>query len=68
VEAVISAEGISLLKQPCLAEDRDGKHRSLRYLRSREGREVDFLKAKEEGPVLMVEVKSQDRSGCALVE
>jgi predicted AAA+ superfamily ATPase len=53
---------LSLLKQMCLAEDGDGKHRSLRYLRTKEGREVDFLKTEEEQPVLMVEVKSQDRS------
>ena len=53
---------LSLLRQLYLAEDRDGKHRSLRYLRTREGREVDFLTTEEEQPVLMLEVKSQDRS------
>jgi predicted AAA+ superfamily ATPase len=53
---------LSLLRQQCLAEDRDGKPRSLRYLRTKEGQEVDFLETEEEQPVLMVEVKHQDRS------
>ena len=44
---------LSLLKQMCLAKDGDGKHRSLRYLGT-----------KEEQPVLKVEVKSRTDPVC----
>lgn len=52
---------LSLLRQACWAEDRDGKSRSVRYLRTREGKEVDFVVTEEEVPLLMVEVKAQER-------
>jgi predicted AAA+ superfamily ATPase len=53
---------LSLLRQLSLDEDRDGRRRDLRYLRTKEGREVDFLVTEEDEPQLMVEVKASDRS------
>lgn len=53
---------LSLLRAQCLAEDRDGKPRSLHYLRTKEGKEVDFLTVCEEEPRLMVEVRASDRT------
>ncbi len=52
---------LSLSRQLCLLESRDGLARSLRYLRTKEGIEVDFLVIKEEAPQLMVEVKAAER-------
>jgi len=52
---------LSLLKQAAAQEDRDGKTRSLRYLRTKEGREVDFVLVQEERPILMVEAKYGER-------
>lgn len=52
---------LSLHRQACLEEDGDGVVRSLRYLRTKEGKEVDFVTTRDDEPVLMVEVKSQDR-------
>ena len=52
---------LCLYRELCLLEDRGGLKRSLRYLRTKEGREVDFLVVKEDQPVLMIEVKNADR-------
>ena len=52
---------LSLHRELCLREDRDGKSRQLRYLRTKEGHETDFLLMEEEQPRLMVEVKASDR-------
>jgi uncharacterized protein len=51
---------LSLLREICLREDRDGRNRQLAYLRTRDGREVDFLIVQEGAPPLMVEVKTSD--------
>ncbi len=52
---------LALLKELALREDADGIPRTLRYLRTKEGRETDFLVAVEDSPRLAVEVKSTDR-------
>ena len=52
---------LSVLGAQNLAEDRDGKCRTLHYLRTKEGREVDFLTVSEQEPRLMIEVKAADR-------
>ena len=52
---------LSLYRQSCLEEESDGIPHALRYLRTKEGREVDFVLTKDDEPVLMVEVKAQDR-------
>jgi uncharacterized protein len=53
---------LSLLRELTLREDRDGKPRALRYLRTKEGHEVDFMLTEEDGPSLMVEVNTHDRA------
>ena len=53
---------LSLYRHICLLEDSDGQRRTLSYLRTKEGREVDFLLLKEGTPELMLEVKSSDRT------
>lgn len=52
---------MSLYRQCCLLEDTDGLRRRLAYLRTKEGREVDFIVVKEGKPGMMVEVKRSDR-------
>lgn len=52
---------VSLLKELCMREDADGIRRELRYLRTKEGRETDFLIAVENSPRLAVEVKAGER-------
>ena len=52
---------IALYRQLCRLEDTDGIRRSLRYLRTRDGKEVDFLIVEEQQPKLMLEVKLADR-------
>jgi hypothetical protein len=52
---------LSLYRELCLKEDQDGKPRALRYLRTKEGKEIDFAIIEEEEPTLMVEVKNTDR-------
>ena len=52
---------LALLKELASRQDMDGTPRELRYLRTKEGREVDFLIAVEDTPRLAVEVKAQDR-------
>ena len=54
--------GVALQKRLYHLEDSDGG-RCLQYLRTKEGREVDFVTVEEGGkPTLMVEVKTSDRS------
>ncbi len=50
-----------LQKHLFLLEDRDGIPRTLRYLRTKDGKEVDFLLVEEKRPTLMIEVKVSDR-------
>ena len=50
-----------LQKHLFLLEDRDGIPRTLRYLRTKEGKEVDFVLVEENRPTLMIEVKTSDR-------
>ena len=52
---------LSLLKELCLREDADGIRRELRYLRTKEGREIDFLITVDDLPRLAVEVKTSER-------
>lgn len=58
--ALENLAALSLYRQAVLWEVRDGKSRSLRYLRTKEGTEVDFVFVAEETPTLMVEVKSSE--------
>jgi predicted AAA+ superfamily ATPase len=51
-----------LQKRLFYLEDRDGKLRSLHYLRTKEGKEVDFVTVEGGQPLLMVEVKASDRA------
>jgi predicted AAA+ superfamily ATPase len=53
---------VSLLKRCWFLEEKDGIRRELRYLRNKEGKEVDFYLHEEGSPGLMVEVKSSERS------
>jgi len=53
---------VSLLKRCWFLEEKDGVRRELRYLRNKEGKEVDFYLHEEGRAGLMVEVKSSDRS------
>lgn len=53
-----NAVAAALLRELQRIEDLSGRRTSLRYLRDREGREVDFLAVMDERPVLMVEVKA----------
>ena len=50
-----------LQKHLFLLEDRDGIPRTLRYLRTKDGKEVDFVLVEEKRPTLMIEVKASDR-------
>lgn len=50
-----------LQKHLFLLEDRDGILRTLRYLRTKDGKEVDFVLVEEKRPTLMIEVKTSDR-------
>jgi predicted AAA+ superfamily ATPase len=51
-----------LQKHLVLLEDRDGLARHLRYLRTKDGKKVDFVLVEEARPSLMIEVKSSDRN------
>lgn len=52
---------VSLLKELWLREDADGIHRALSYLRTKEGKETDFLIAIDDTPCLAIEVKTSER-------
>jgi len=52
---------LCLLKLQSRLEDRDGRNRWLRYIRTKEGREVDFLLVDEDSPKAMIEAKWGDR-------
>ena len=52
---------VCLQKHLFLLEDRDGIPRTLRYLRTKDGKEVDFVMVEEKRPTLMIEVKASDR-------
>jgi predicted AAA+ superfamily ATPase len=52
---------LALRKELALREDEDGTPRELRYLRTKEGREADFIVSVEDSPRLAVEVKTQER-------
>jgi uncharacterized protein len=52
---------VCLQKHLMLLEDRDGLARHLRYLRTKDGKEVDFVLVQEDRPLLMIEVKASDR-------
>lgn len=52
---------VALLKELFLLEDRDGKKRELRYLRTKEDKEADFLITVDDSPRLAIEVKTGDR-------
>ena len=51
---------LSLLRRKYLLEDSDGIPRSLHYLKTKEGKEVDFLWVKDYKPEKMFEVKASD--------
>jgi predicted AAA+ superfamily ATPase len=52
---------LCLFKRQRRLEDMDGRGRALCYLRTKDGRESDFVLVEEEVPRLIVEVKSSDR-------
>lgn len=51
---------VSLLKHLNAVEDYQGKHTALATLRTKEGREVDFVLVVDDAPVQMLEVKYAD--------
>jgi predicted AAA+ superfamily ATPase len=51
---------VSLLKHVMGRTDTHGRRHELRYLRTKEGREVDFCLVEEEAPILMIEAKYAD--------
>ncbi len=53
---------VSLLADLSRRTDTDGVERELRYLRTKEGKEVDFLVTRDRVPHTMIEVKWQERS------
>jgi len=53
---------VCLYKRQAYLEDGDGSPRALSYLRTKEGREVDFILVQAGIPELMVEAKYTDRS------
>jgi predicted AAA+ superfamily ATPase len=53
---------ISLYRELELWEDGDGRSRSLRYLRTKEGLEVDFVLTEEEKMILIMEARYGDRN------
>jgi predicted AAA+ superfamily ATPase len=50
----------SLYKAVQTAEDRDGRPRALHYLRTRDGREIDFAVVREDEVTHLIEVKTRD--------
>jgi len=57
-----NAVACSLLKTIHNAEDRDGYRRSLQFVRTRDGREIDFVVTKEGAPTHLLEVKDTDET------
>lgn len=53
---------LCLLKHLYGLEDVDGRRRTLAYLRTKDGREVDFVVCEERRPLYMVEAKFADRN------
>lgn len=53
---------LSLLKDLWFQEDVEGSRCSLHYLRTKDGKEIDFLTVVNRKPADMVEVKSSDDS------
>lgn len=53
---------LSLYRQICLHQDMDGLRRQLCYLRTKDGKEVDFLLVREGQALQMIEVKTSSRS------
>lgn len=53
---------VCLYKRQAFLEDGNGSPRSLCYLRTKDGREVDFMLVQEGNPELMVEAKYSDRT------
>ncbi len=53
---------VSLYRELQLWEDGDGRSRSLRYLRTKEGVEVDFVLTEEDRMTLILEAKHADRT------
>ena len=53
---------LALHRENCLKEDKDGIHRKLGYLRTKEGRDVDFILLEENNPQMMIEVKTTSSS------
>ncbi len=51
---------LSLLKHACLKTDWEGVHHGLRYLRTREHREVDFCLVREQEILFALECKTRD--------
>jgi uncharacterized protein len=51
---------VALLKGLRARTDLDGRDRSLAYLKTKEGKEVDFCLVEEARPILLVEVKASD--------
>jgi hypothetical protein len=51
---------LALLRELHLLEDTTGSKTALHYLRTRDGREVDFLVLVDRKPVIMAEVKTSD--------
>ncbi len=60
--ALENLTALALLKELYRREDQDGLPRTLRYLRTKEGQECDFVVVEEEIPRLMVEVKTSERT------
>ncbi len=53
---------VTLLKHITARNDFLGTRESLHYIRTRDGRETDFLLASEEEPQLLIEVKSNEKT------
>jgi predicted AAA+ superfamily ATPase len=57
-----NAVALSLLKELSFREDTEGKSLTLHFLRTKDGKEIDFLIAQEHIPKLMIEVKEADET------
>ncbi len=52
----------ALLKECHFLEDCEGEQRTLSYLQTKDGRELDFFITSDGAPLMMIEVKWKDRS------